>query len=115
MSKSADKAPKLARSFASAFSLDSSTSHLGHEKEEKLETKQTENLNQVESASNTRQELSSLLQSMPQNTSHYEGYENICDKYDVLPILSLPDIALENILSFLTHDQVAQMRVICKR
>ena len=34
---------------------------------------------------------------------------------DFLPLLSIPDVALEKILSFLTYDQVAQMRIICKR
>ena len=34
---------------------------------------------------------------------------------DCLPLMSIPDVALEKILSFLSYDQVAQMRVICKR
>ena len=34
---------------------------------------------------------------------------------DFLPLMSIPDVALEKILSFLSYDQVAQMRIICKR
>ena len=34
---------------------------------------------------------------------------------DCLPLMSIPDVALEKIMSFLSYDQVAQMRVICKR
>ena len=34
---------------------------------------------------------------------------------DCLPLMSIPDVALEKILSFLSYDQVAQMRIICKR
>ena len=34
---------------------------------------------------------------------------------DFLPLISIPDVALEKILSFLSYDQVAQMRIICKR
>ena len=34
---------------------------------------------------------------------------------DFLPLMSIPDVALEKILSFISYDQVAQMRIICKR
>ena len=34
---------------------------------------------------------------------------------ELLPLMSIPDVALEKILSFLSYDQVAQMRIICKR
>ena len=34
---------------------------------------------------------------------------------DYLPLLSIPDVALEKILSYLSYDQVAQMRIISKR
>ena len=34
---------------------------------------------------------------------------------DCLPLMSIPDVALEKIMSFLSYDQVAQMRAICKR
>ena len=34
---------------------------------------------------------------------------------DTFPLFSLPEIALDKVLSFLSYDQLAQMRVICKR
>ena len=34
---------------------------------------------------------------------------------DYLPLLSIPYVALEKILSYLSYDQVAQMRIISKR
>ena len=34
---------------------------------------------------------------------------------DTFPLFSLPEIALDKVLSFLSYDQLAQMRVICKK
>ena len=34
---------------------------------------------------------------------------------DTFPLFSLPEIALDKVLSFLSYDQLSQMRVICKR
>ena len=34
---------------------------------------------------------------------------------DTFPLFSLPEIALGKVLSYLSYDQLAQMRVICKK
>ena len=40
---------------------------------------------------------------------------NMRTYHEYLPLLSIPTVALEKILSYLSFDQVAQMRVICRR
>ena len=36
-------------------------------------------------------------------------------RLDTFPLFSLPEIALGKVLSYLSYDQLAQMRVICKK
>ena len=103
----------MAESFANAFSLETSTSHSRKEIEDKSEAKAIKELREVKSVSNIGLVLNSSFQDMSTRLKPDKEYDDY--KNEVLPLLCLPDIALENILSFLAHDQIAQMRVICKR
>ena len=41
--------------------------------------------------------------------------DSCIQRSDTFPLFSLPEIALGKVLSYLSYDQLAQMRVICKK
>ena len=58
-----------------------------------------------ESAFNTE------ILTLPETTMGDSGIQRL----DTFPLFSLPEIALGKVLSYLSYDQLAQMRVICKK
>ena len=107
MYKSANQSPKLAESFASAFIIEN---HMPNSSKGDVESnsKFEENRLQFEA----QPHLGSAQNSS--NHANSSDVENV-NLHQYLPILSLPEVVLEEVLSYLTYDQVAQMRVICKR
>ncbi|XP_018913282.2 uncharacterized protein pall isoform X1 [Bemisia tabaci] len=43
------------------------------------------------------------------------GYQQVYNKNSDMSLLELPDVALEHIFSFLTYDEVAQKRIVCRK
>ena len=41
--------------------------------------------------------------------------DSCIQRLDTFPLFSLPEIALGIVLSYLSYDQLAQMRVVCKK
>ena len=106
---------KFADSFASAFAIDPRIATTSKASNNQLDDKDSMNYTTVEPI---------LSPQRDSNITHYKYIENV-DEYNksgtstvihkYLPLLSIPEVALEKILSYLTFDQVAQMRVICRR
>jgi len=89
-------------SFASPFMLEHSTPTL-----QKVEEGQFQNKNDKKLASFFYTEILTL----PEKTMG----DSCTQHLDTFPLFSLPEIALDKVLSFLSYDQLSQMRVICKR
>ena len=110
-----EKNAQLADSFASAFNLDSpvtTTSKVSDNGE--ITEKGIEEDTKQESVLNFKTEDKNVHHNNMNKLDHKEmGVSAVKSKY--LPLLNIPEIALEKILSYLTFDQVAQMRLTCRR
>ena len=111
------KKAKLEDSFASEFILEHSTPTSQKVEDDQFQKKTDKKLNteilklpEIEMGDSYTHDSDTFpLFSLP---------EVALDKvlsYYTFPLFSLPEIALDKVLSFLSYDQVAQMRVVCKR
>ena len=113
MSNNTNKTSTLEDSFASAFIVEPQQFHgtctVETESVSKAEMNKTRSENEFSSSSNFYLSLNSddsnLTSSVPAKMSEARHF---------FPLLSLPDVVVEMILSYLPYDQVAQMRVISK-
>ena len=112
MSDTTNKNPKLEDSFASAFIVEPqqfhSTCAVTPKSAPKAEINKTSSENELSSSSfylSLHSDDSNLTSSVAAKMSEAGHF---------FPLLSLPDVVVEMILSYLSYDQVAQMRVISK-
>ena len=106
--------PKLEDSFASAFVVEATVP--SSNKKEKESHSKMEDKNDLESVSfATLSSNDTIYPSELETLGPNIKFEKTKPRFECLAILSLPDIVLEKIFTYLPYDQVAQMRVICKR
>lgn len=111
-----DKKAKFADTFASAFALDPTVATKSKApNDDPLDEKDNIKYTKEEPVLNTKIDTKHAIYKNIEYTDDYTKSEKSTVKQKYLPLLSIPDVALEKILSYLPFDQVAQMRVICRR
>ena len=114
MHKPTENPAKLEDSFASAFILEPPARYAREGRDNELKDSNIKQSKEVKPSHSKINMSSSFYKDLKEGSPGKE-LEKFQIKYEYLPLLSIPDIALEKILSFLPYDHVAQMRVICKR